>query len=393
MKAWRLTGTVLRLAANPLVRLAGDRGALVMLVLFPLLLNLILGVSLQKAFSPDFRPDRPVRVALAVEPGPRARALASALEAGAPSDLVRVVGATSAEAARRALARREVDAAVQVPAGVPGEPVRVLVEPGTLAAAITRSVVAGALAAVPAADRPAVPVEVTYRTATAFPAAGGEAGAGRPDAGDPAALPGSSRALDYYAVALGAMMIYFAAARGTESLLEDRKTGVYFRVRAGGVGRMTYFLGKIAGSMLTAILFMVVMALATRACFGVHWGDPAAWFLLTLAAALAAAGLNGVLMALVRRPEWLDGISAAVFQVLGFFGGSMMPLAIFPDALDRISRFLPNRWMLDGYLQVAAGAGIGGIADEVRVLVLMGAALLLAGWACDAAAGRAAGEV
>ncbi|PZN08157.1 MAG: ABC transporter permease, partial [Bacillota bacterium] len=205
--------------------------------------------------------------------------------------------------------------------------------------------------------------------------------------------PVASRAMDYYAVAMSAMMIFFAAARGRDSLLEDRQTHVYFRVRAGGIGRGTYLLGKLTGTVLTAILFMVVMAGSTRLLFGVRWGDPAAWALLTVTASLAAAGLNVVLMALIRRPDVLDGASAAVFQVMGFFGGSMMPIYMFPDIMTRISKFLPNRWMLDGFLAVAAGSGVPAILDEAAALAATALVLFVLGWSLDAAAARAAQEV
>lgn len=368
---------ILSIAANQILRLAADRGALTMLVLFPITLNFILGVSLQKAFSPDFRPDPPVRVALAAEEGPLATALANALKEGAPEDLWTVVPAADAEAARAAVRQRQAGAAVIIPGELPAEPVVVVAEPETLAGSIAESIVQETLAAL--LDPLAAQVPVDTET---VPARSEKRGA--------AAAAG---AMDYYAVAMGALMIFFAAARGTESLLDDRKTGVYFRVRAGGIGRGVYLLGKLAGSVTTAMLFMVVMAVGTGLLFGVRWGDPAAWALLTVASSLAAAGVNVVLMALVRRPEVLDGVSAAVFQVMGFFGGSMMPIYIFPDVLTRISRFLPNRWMLDGYLAVAGGSQVTDILDEAAVLALTALGLFALGWLLDSIAARAAQEV
>ncbi|HEY8394136.1 MAG TPA: ABC transporter permease [Thermaerobacter sp.] len=368
---------ILSIAANQILRLAADRGALVMLVLFPITLNLILGISLQKAFSPDFRLDRPLRVALAVEEGPLATPLGRILAEEVPGDLWAVENAASADAARALVRQRQAEAAVIVPAGVPAEAIIVVSEPGTVAAGLTKEVVRETLAALVDPLAAQIPVDTEYIPAQ--PAG--------------ATTPVASRAMDYYAVAMSALMIFFAAARGTESLLQDRQTGVYFRVRAGGTGRATYLLGKLVGTVLTSILFMVVMAVATRLLFGVRWGDLAAWAVLTVAASLAAAGVNVVLMALIRRPDVLDGVSAAVFQVMGFFGGSMMPIYIFPDVMARISRFLPNRWMLDGYLAVAGGSGVAAILDEAAALALTALVLFVLGWSLDGAAARAAQEV
>jgi len=368
---------IMTIAANQILRLAADRGALVMLVLFPITLNLILGVSLQRAFSPDFRFDRPFRVALAVEDGPLATPLARVLAEEVPADVWTVEKVASADAARALVRQRQAEAAVIIPDGLPAEPVVVVGEPGTVASSLTKDVVRQTLAAL--VDPLAAQIPVDTEHVPARPAG--------------STTPVASRAMDYYAVAMSAMMIFFAAARGRDSLLEDRQTHVYFRVRAGGIGRGTYLLGKLTGTVLTAILFMVVMAGSTRLLFGVRWGDPAAWALLTVTASLAAAGLNVVLMALIRRPDVLDGASAAVFQVMGFFGGSMMPIYMFPDIMTRISKFLPNRWMLDGFLAVAGGSGVPAILDEAAALAVTALVLFVLGWSLDAAAARAAQEV
>jgi len=37
-------------------------------------------------------------------------------------------------------------------------------------------------------------------------------------------------------------------------------------------------------------------------------------------------------------------------MILGFVGGSMWPIFIFPNWLNAISKFTPNRWAIDGFL-------------------------------------------
>src|SRR5690606_33994262 len=71
--------TIGLVALNQVQRLAVDRAGLVLLLLLPLTLNLILGVSLQNTFSPAFTLDQPVRAAVAAGGGPMAVALAQGL--------------------------------------------------------------------------------------------------------------------------------------------------------------------------------------------------------------------------------------------------------------------------------------------------------------------------
>ncbi|HEX6988039.1 MAG TPA: ABC transporter permease [Bacillota bacterium] len=364
------------IAVNQVQRLAANRADLAMLLLLPLSLNLILGVSLQNTFTPVFSLDNPPHAALAVEDGPMARALSAALSGPEVRDWLVVEPVAGAEQALEALYDRRVDAAVIVPADLPAAPVRIVAEPGSVRGAIVDEVVRAALGALsdPALSR--IPVDISP--------VGVEAGGG-----NQGRIP---RAMDYYAVGLSVMMLLFAAARGTEALVDDRKKGVYLRVRAGGVGRIQYLLGKLLGSVILGILLMVVLTMVTRVVYGVHWGDPLGWVVLTVSAALAAAGVNLLLAALIRRPEVLDTFSTAAFQILGFFGGSMMPIYIFPDILQRVSRLMPNRWALDGYLTLVRGGTLGDILVPAAVLLAVAAGLIGAGWLVESAASRSAGE-
>ena len=221
-------------------------------------------------------------------------------------------------------------------------------------------------------------MDLVVRAVPAAPAAG--------------AVPAPVDAMAYYAAGMTVMMIYFATREGAQGYLRDRITGVYLRVRAGGTGRAAYLAGTFAGTVAVGLVFMVVMALTTRVFFGVHWGDPAGWLVLTVGAVLAAAGVNAALLAFVRSPEVLEGVSTALAQVLGFFGGSMIPLYIFPEILHRISRWVPNRWMLDGYLDLMGGASAAAVAGGAARLALVGVVLLATGWLVDSLAARAAGE-
>lgn len=371
---------VFAVAFNQLTRVAADRTALVTLLAIPLVLNFILGISLQNAFSPDWEPNRPLRAAVfaAGEAAPAA-AVADALTSDAVPDWFDAERAGSEDEALAAVRERQADAAVIVPAGFPDEEVRIVAEPGTVRSGVVEEVVRQAVLAITDPALAAVPVDV--RSTMIGPEAGTREDPARP-----------ARAMDYYAAGMAVLMALHVGARGTETLLEDRRNGVYLRARAAGLGRTGYVLGKMTGSVLIALAFLAAMALLTRLLFGVRWGDPAAWALLTGAGALAVAGVNAVLASLVRRPELFDAVTGAGYTIMGMLGGSMMPLYVFPDVLARISRLVPNRWMLEGYLEILAGAGPQAVAREAGVLVAIAAVLFLLGMVVDTLSARAAGE-
>ena len=378
------------IAANQLLRFVLDWHGVLILFLLPLAFNLVLGVSLRQAFSPEYRPERPYRVGVVIPAGQEAApAVEQVLAAGEADGWVHIERYASGEAALTAVRQRRVEAALVLPARFPREPLRVIAEPGTVPASVVETLareaaVAGSGAAGGVGPGHPVPMDIAIRPAP--PPAGGQGPAGA--GGGPPPVD----AMAYYAAGMAVMMIYLATREGTKAYVTDRGTGVYLRVRAGGVSHAAYLLGTFLGSMAVGLIFMGVMALVTRGLFGVHWGHLGGWMLLTLGATLAATGVNALLLGFARSPEVQEGVSIALAQLLAFLGGSMMPLFIFPEILARISRFIPNRWMLDGYLQLMAGAGPAAVRDESLRLAAVGVGLVALGWAADRLLARAAGE-
>lgn len=386
MQGLRQAGII---AANQLFRFVLDWRGMLILFLIPLAFNLVLGVSLRQAFSPEFRPDLPYRVAVALPTGSAGEAvLEQALEEAEDDGWITVEAAPTAGAAVEAVQRRQAEAAVVVPPGFPDRPLEVIAEPGTVTAAVVESIMREAVAVL-ATTNPAgvrsIPVGLAIGPA---PVTDGPA----TTTGGSDATPRNVNAMAYYAAAMAVMMIYFATREGTHGYLEDRVTGVYLRVRAGGTGPGAYLGGTLVGSVAVGLVFMAVMTLTTRWLFGVRWGHLGGWAVLTVASALAAAGVNSLLLAFVRSPEVKEMVTTALAQVLGFAGGSMMPLFLFPDILARVSQWVPNRWMLDGYLELMAGAGPTAVVSEATRLAGVGAALLIAGVILDRAVARKAGE-
>lgn len=55
----------------------------------------------------------------------------------------------------------------------------------------------------------------------------------------------------------------------------------------------------------------------------------------------------------------MDSIGGIGVQVLALLGGSMIPLALFPEALQQLAVIAPNKWALGGFLDIMNGTQWG----------------------------------
>lgn len=187
-------------------------------------------------------------------------------------------------------------------------------------------------------------------------------------------------AMDYYAVGMGVMYILFGVSVASGSILTERREGTLARLHTTPTAASDIVAGKLLATFLTGLAQFSLLVVFTRLLYGVRWGDPLLLLLMVTATALAAAGLGTFIAALSRSPEAAESMAPALILPMSFLGGSMYPIYLMPPWLDALSRLTFNRWALDGFLAVMAGATAPAtIARPVLVLVAMAVVFLVVG--------------
>ncbi len=171
-----------------------------------------------------------------------------------------------------------------------------------------------------------------------------------------AAAVGNAR-VSYYAGAIAAVFLLFAAMQGALSLVEERESGLADRLSAGPGGLGVIVVGKFLFLTLQGVvqagLIFGAAALLHGVTIGPHW--PA--FLLTCGLVSAmAAGL--ALAACAGRGDAPAGASLRHLRRPAALGGRRQHGAPLPDAaLAPAGRwFTPNAWAIEAF-QGALGEG------------------------------------
>lgn len=375
MKALVMVGSTVR-------RLARDRLALLFIVLLPLVIILIIGVTFGDGGSNRL----PVAIA-EQDPGPLASRLRAELEASPALD---PRAYEDQDALRKAVRRGVVAAGLVVPAGYDqalraGRQAEVtfVVDQTRPAPAPVRSAVAAVVARQAATVRAAqftsetagVPFDTALARARALSAGQERVRVEATTIGgreDP--LP---TGFNYTAPANLVLFVFITSLAGAAGLIEARRLGVTRRLLATPTTVTTILVGEALGRFAIALLQGLIIFLLGWLLFGVDWGDPPAALLLVVTFALVGTGVGMLLGAVLRNAEQATSIGPPVGIALGMLGGCMWPLAIVPEPMRAAGHLFPHAWAMDAFIAlIARDAGLAGIIRQLAVLAAFAAALL-----------------
>ncbi|MER6185901.1 ABC transporter permease [Streptomyces sp. NPDC001652] len=380
--------TALAVTRATVARVFRDRTALFFMVLLPVAIIVVIGVTVS-GFD-QFR----VGLVPAVRSGPVAEELVTGIEA-APGMRTRTYETTAD--ARTALRRAELDAVVVVPDGLDAAvrggrtvTVPVLVEPsgsaGHAAVSSVSAVVAEHAARLQAARF------ATDETAGAFDhalaLARGTERAASPIAVRAETVNGQSDYLPLgYSYSTPTMLVLFVfinALAGGAAIVQTRRTGVYARALAAPVSARTLVLGETIAYLLLSLLQSLLIVAVGALAFDVAWGDPLAAGVLVAVWALVGTGAGILAGAVFRTPEQVHAVGPTLGIGLGMLGGCMWPLALVPDWLRAAGHAVPHAWAVDAWTTLLSRNGdlaailrdLGVLAGFATVLLVLASVLL-----------------
>lgn len=172
-------------------------------------------------------------------------------------------------------------------------------------------------------------------------------------------------------ILVGMMIVFmfFCAGNSARTILDEDRDGTLARLFTTPASPRVVLLGKYLSVYLTTLLQAVVLLLAGRVLFGMHWGSAGAVVALVLVGVGAASGVALLVTAFARTPVQAGVIGSGVYLLLALLGGNFAGPAAPNSAFALVQKFTPNGWLAEGWYTVTRGGGVGDVLPALAVVL------------------------
>ena len=175
---------------------------------------------------------------------------------------------------------------------------------------------------------------------------------------------------------MGIQFLLFAMLNAGIELLLERQRGLWKRLRSAPISRYELLAAKWASGTIISMMTLLVSFGAAMLMFKVRIEGSIIGFIAVAVACSLMAATFGVLVAAIgRTPATARGVSSLAVLVMVMVGGAWFPTFLFPKWIQQLTVIVPVRWAVDG-LDATTWRGLPFSSAIVPTLALCGFALL-----------------
>jgi ABC-2 type transport system permease protein len=149
------------------------------------------------------------------------------------------------------------------------------------------------------------------------------------------------------------MMLLFSVAGIGGSLLDEKQEGMLKKLLCSPMHPPHILYGKILFANIISIIQLIIMFIFAWLVFGlpiIHHLPSLALMILVTAYACSSFGI--VLASFTKSRQQVQGFSTIIVLVMSGIGGSMIPVYIMPDIMQKIAVVTVNYWGIQGFYDI-----------------------------------------
>jgi len=152
---------------------------------------------------------------------------------------------------------------------------------------------------------------------------------------------------------ISVMMLLFSVAGIGGSLLDEKQEGVLKKLLCSPIPPDYILLGKLVFAIIISIIQLSIMFIYAWLIFGLDiMHHLPSLILIILTMAFACSGLGIVLAAFAKTRQQVQGLSSIIVLIMSGIGGSMIPLFVMPEIIQKIAVFTVNYWGIQGIYDI-----------------------------------------
>ncbi len=182
-----------------------------------------------------------------------------------------------------------------------------------------------------------------------------------------------------YGVGAQSMVILFmflTALTGAVELITTRQLGISRRMLATATSGGTIIVGEGVARVLLAVLQGVFIVVGSALLFGVAWPNVGATTAIVLSFALVSGGAALLIGVVAKNASQAGALGPALGMLFGLLGGTMVPAEVFPSSMQTLSHVTPHAWAMEAFRKLTYEQAT--LVDILpQLVVLWGFAILL----------------
>lgn len=146
------------------------------------------------------------------------------------------------------------------------------------------------------------------------------------------------------------MMLLFSVVGIGVSILEEKQEGTLKRLLYTPTNPINILFGKMLSANVISILQLAIMFLFAGLAFGLEILPHLGGLVITIFTTAFACSAFGVFLAsFAKSRQQVQGLSTLIILVMSAIGGSMIPLFIMPEFMQKAAVFSVNYWSIQSF--------------------------------------------
>ncbi|WP_129663605.1 ABC transporter permease [Phytoactinopolyspora endophytica] len=133
-----------------------------------------------------------------------------------------------------------------------------------------------------------------------------------------------------------------AAVDGSGGIAEEVNGGTLEQMQMSPASPQSQVLGRIVALAVPGLVMAAVLGVVFTVGFGLDYQPHPSVVVPALLTLVNALGYGLLIIALTVRVVSIGAITHVFNMAIMFFGGMIVPIAMFPDALEAVVRFIPT---------------------------------------------------
>ncbi len=184
----------------------------------------------------------------------------------------------------------------------------------------------------------------------------------------------------YYSAAIMSMFLFFSAGVTATRLLDERRGYTWQRQIVAGIRPATIILANCTTAIMVSLIQMLIVVIFSSLAFGVAWGSLTQAAVVGLCAALSIGGLGAmlaVLTAVTGNYKVITALESVIVQIFALLGGSYLPVELLPPLVQRLSNFTLNGLAIQAFTKTMQGYNLSQITPYLSGLIIFAVLFLV----------------